>query len=507
MRPFFTAAALSFLPLAVPAQPAPPAWAELIALDSVLTWAVQTGITASRGMADITYEHLDVSGGGQILTIAGLVISPILDSDDACEIVMDRLTLTSTPWGELNDLSVRIDTIGTAFDVGCLPPDARQGLDVLGQDRLTLDHAVFSMDYNVPSSGAELRLTATSPENVEIAVTASADYFAFEGARSGPFPVIFLESATVSLANLGLWEKLSPMVPAEMLDPAVLEPFITQQILNLLQDGGTVVVPTAAERAFVASVGQAASEFVADPRRLVLEMRPEGAVYLDLFAYEDEGPRPFIEDTRPLLRTAPSSDAMKIGPETLQAVLAGTAPTEDMVRVGLALLTGDGAPRNPTRAVEILAPMAATLDGTTLAALSRAALDPRDAYRLALRASASGGTGADAALAEAEDVLSMEDILAAQDTVGGPPPAPDGDATALRTAALSYLTGTDGTVRNYAAAALHASLAAAGGDTAADAILDELDARFGHDPAWQAIAANVAEQATDIWASEGFHAD
>ncbi|MEM6276761.1 MAG: hypothetical protein AAF714_07390 [Pseudomonadota bacterium] len=505
MRPLFPAAALSALPFAVSAQPAPPAWAELIALDSLLTWAVQTGITAARSQADITYEHLDVAGGGQIITLTGLVIYPILDSDEDCEIVVERLTLSSSPWGELNDLSVRIDTIGTAFDLGCLPPEARQTLAVLGQDRLTLDHAVFAVDYHVPSAGAALRLTATSEENVEIAVTANADYLAFEDAGGEPFPVIFLEDATLSVANLGLWEKLSPMLPAEMLTPEVLEPLITQQILSPLRDGGAVVVPTATEQAFADSVGQAASEFVADPRRLVLELRPDGATYMDFYAYEDDGPRPLIEDTRPLLRTAPSSDATKVDPQTLQAVLAGNAPTEDMVRVGTALLTGDGAPRNPARAVEILSPMAPTLDGTTLAALSRAAPDAREAYRFALRASAVGGRGADAALAEAEDALSMEEVLAAQDSVGVPPQAPSGDGKALRDAALAYLAGTGGTVRNYTAAALHASLAAASGDTAAGAILEELEARFGHDPVWQEAAADVAAQATDIWASTSFH--
>ncbi|MEM1374175.1 MAG: hypothetical protein AAGF78_07325 [Pseudomonadota bacterium] len=507
MRPFFTVAALSTLPLAVSAQPAPPAWAELIALDSVLTWAVQTGITAARSQADVVYEHLDVAGGGQIITLSGLVIYPILDTDEDCEIVVDRLTLTSSAWGELNDLSVRIDTIGTAFDVGCLPPEARQGLAVLGQDRLTLDHAVLSMAYHVPSAGADLRFTATSAENVEIAITATADYLAFEDAGSEPLPVIFLEDATVSLTNLGLWEKLSPLVPPEMLDPAVLGPLITQQVLNLLQDGGSVVVPTATEQAFVASLGEAASAFVADPRRLVLEMRPDGPTYMDFYAYEDDGLRPLIEDTRPLMRTSPSSEALQIEPAILRAALAGDAPRDEMLRVGRALLTGDGAPKNPARALEILGPMAETLDGTTLAALSQAAPDPLDAYGLALRAAAAGGTGTDAALAEAEDALGLEDILATQTAVSPAVAGPSGNETALRSAALTYLTGTDGTLRNYTAAALYASLAAAGGDAAAGAILDELDARFGHDPAWRAASAEIAQQATDIWASDSFHSE
>jgi len=69
---------------------------------------------------------------------------------------------------------------------------------VLGQDILTLDHAVISIDYHVPSAGAEITIVATSAENVEITATATADYFALEDSGDGePFPVIFLENATI----------------------------------------------------------------------------------------------------------------------------------------------------------------------------------------------------------------------------------------------------------------------------------------------------------------------
>ncbi|MEM6727921.1 MAG: hypothetical protein AAF618_05435, partial [Pseudomonadota bacterium] len=380
MRPFFLAP-LTFLPMAATAQPSPPAWVELLGIDTILTRVIQSGIVAARSQADITYDHLAVTGGGQFYTLSGINIFPILDSGEDCLIGMDRVTISLEPWTSIEDISIKVDAIGTEFDLTCLPEEMQQGLAVLGQDILTLDHAVIDISYNVPSAGATLDFNATAQENAEISLGAVFDYVSFEEGDFGdPLPVIFLTEATLTASNLGAWEKVSPLFPEPVTTPAVVGPLISQQITQALLSASGESSLSQAEQNFVLSAGETATQFVSSPGQIVLELRPEEPQFLDFEAYEDS-PRPLIADVVPLLSTAPSVLGSQVDPALLTAAMERSEmSTADTVTVARALLTGDGAPRNPRMARSMLRDITNELDGDTLLLLAENERTTNDAY-------------------------------------------------------------------------------------------------------------------------------
>ncbi|MEM6478134.1 MAG: hypothetical protein AAF647_03700, partial [Pseudomonadota bacterium] len=392
-----TALALSLFPAFTAAQPAPPSWAEAIGLDVILTRMVQSAISAARTQADITYDHLSVSGGGQIFTMTGLEIFLLLNSGEDCAIFVDRVTLSLSPWEEIDQVNLRVDAIGGDFDATCIPAEARQEFPpgLLTEDVIDIDHAILALAYDLPSAGATLDLCLTSSGFAEISANAVLDYFAIEATDpDNPLPVMFLEEATVTLANLGLWEKVLPLLPPDVASPLVIGPVITQQMTaGLLSNGGDAAL-TALEERFVLSAGEVAARFLGEPERIVLEMRPEVPTYLDFFTYE-ETPRAAIADTEPRFLTAPSAEDRLIDVALVRAALTGGGLTdEERLTVGRALLTGKGAPQNQAAARDLLAPLIASADAETLGLLAETAADPAEAYALALRAVAAGYEGA-----------------------------------------------------------------------------------------------------------------
>ncbi|MEO1331852.1 MAG: hypothetical protein AAFW46_19700, partial [Pseudomonadota bacterium] len=143
-------------------------------------------------------------------------------------------------------------------------------------------------------------------------------------------------------------------------------------------------------------------------------------------------PAATVAALRPVASARPLARAAVLDPALVLAALDTPETLDDADRraAGLAFASGVGAPRAPGPALALLTPLAEAGDGDAAAALARLMSeggDDRQAYRFALVAMAAGDTVAVGLADRLEDRLTLDEILAAQETLG----IDDGAALAL----------------------------------------------------------------------------
>lgn len=496
----------------------PSLW-DFFSLDIVVQRIFQSGIMALRTQLDLKYTDLaiDLRTGSITMTDIQAWPLPPWDANGDCEVRIDRLVLRSGALDQPERVRMKAQATGLGFAAICLPPDAREGLALAGLSDVSVPRMTLDVDYGVPGSDAAVRVHADVDGLATADLTADFTYFWFDGREDmeDPDPVMFLETATLSLENRGGWERLKPVLPPPFTGDGaalVVEGALGQGLIEMNVDtaGEEANSLSDAQRAFVASAAEVWAAFLADPERLVLETGMEGDVFLDFDRYEDD-PRAVFDDLRPRLALAPRRQAEVLPLDLLTRALGDAADglsDADRKRVGLALVTGVGAPRNVEAGFGLLNPIARAGDGEAAAAMAEAlrGRQPGDAYRWALVAGAAGEAGATALLDRMERDIAFADILQAQaDVAGAVSLDPDklGDLSAMRNTAAAHLSGR-GAPRSYESAAAWAMLAAAAGDPEARDILGEIGERArlsGADAqrAWAAAEARASAAATEAW--------
>lgn len=192
--------------------------------------------------------------------------------------------------------------------------------------------------------------------------------------------------------------------------------------------------------------------------------------------------------------------------DKLRAAITNYRSLNDAERreIGLALLTGEGAPRNLELAIELLSglPTAGEPDTSFQIAQALASRTPARAYSYAIQASIDGAVGATALLDEIEPKLDAEAIFGAQkglDDLTQDMPNSSGE---MRELAARYFDGRNG--RSYVLASYWARLAAAAGDRASLYLLNDIEDRMaalGATSAWQKLEGPIADRAVADWVS------
>lgn len=511
-----SAAAIALLPGLATAQDRL-GWFDLITPDRMVKQMVQIGIMSARTQMDIKYGDMsvDLITGRVTLTDVKMWPLPEWDLEAACEVGIDRMTFRSNPLEVIDRLRFKVQVSGLTAPLDCLPPDARQGMQMAGISELDMPRVTLDVDYGIPGSDAVVHLFSVVEGQSAIDLTADFSYVWIDGREDmdNPEPVIFLRNAALSVENRGFWEAVKGQLPPPMTDPASVGNMVKEVLTGGLKDQNRNKADlNEAQTTFIDSVASALSAFVADPDTLVLETALDGDAFLDLDVMEDDLRNAF-ETLQPRLALTRSSTADIIPAALLAQAIgptAGTLSVEDRQRVGMALVTGNGAPRNVAAGLALLTPIAEGGDGAAAMALSHAleVRAPDEAYVWALRAGAGGEEGATARLDRLEAGMPFAEVLRLQASVTGEAEATAGDVDGLsdiREEAAMRLTG-NGRARSYAAAALWASLAKAAGDPEAADIMADLDehVRFaGADAqsAWRAVEAKAGEAALGLWLS------
>ncbi|MEM1346453.1 MAG: hypothetical protein AAGI34_17965 [Pseudomonadota bacterium] len=496
-------------------------------LFAVQRFAVQFGLLNLRTFTDLTYDSISFDPRTGDTSVNGLRVSPRLpwDPSRACTIEIERLVgYAAQP--DVDTLRSDIEIEGVGVPAACFEPAVALTVQGLGYERIEVSAAALSMAYTLSSSAAELRLSADLDDAAALDVATHFDYVWVAGlGRDDPDdfePLAHLESAEIQFVDAGLWERIKPMVSAQVGDlnaaPALVRVLLGQVLAG---PGGTT---TPEKTAFVDNVATELERFIRDGDRLVLKMAPTGGAWLDDDLFQT--PQRMIETLEPELSVAPLAAERVIAPALVTAALTGEADLAPEVRleVGEALLSGIGAPKAVGAGLDLLAPLAEAWNGEAAALMSKALLDEGDiieGYALALRAMAASTPGAQALASRAEAELGVGEMLDIQATALAEWPEAGalentqaeaieaGDVNALRRLAAAAEAGR-AQPRDHAGAYRLAALAAAGGNAGAAQLRDRLDARFtdgdGTDPDWAGLRDEVAAEALEVWTEGGLGA-
>jgi TPR repeat protein len=490
-------------------------WAAALDSQPLLTGLVQYGVLALRTQFDLTYSGLSIDPLGNRLTAHDIRTwhTPAwgAPTEHACRVDIDRLTLAGAPRNDPATLRFRVDVTGLTLQAGCLPVALVDTLEELGLRELTVPRVSVDSSYHVPSAAAGFSLSALIDDVGEFAVETAYDYLAIspdwlwgdEGSL-----VVHLTSASLTFDDDGLWERVAASLDPTWRDPeigpAVLTAWLWQQQTAMLGARPSKAAVVAYAQ-FVRSAEQSVRQFLEAPGTLVLKTGNDPAQPILVFLEDAEHPADVFEYYRPLLVAGRQPSAPLLSADAVARALAqgGEALSPPERRAfGLALLTGEGVPRNRDRALALLDGLASEGDGAVSLALAQALADdrPERAYAHALQAAAQGVPGAIVMLDALESRVPIVAVFAAQPGLERLPDAVPADVRQLRDLAERHFDGRAG--RSYVLAAYWARLAAAAGDRTAARLLDDIDQRMralGAGMLWRTHDAQVAERALHDW--------
>lgn len=514
---------IAALPCAATAQ-SQPSWWDLISPDRILRSVAQSGIMALRTQMDVTYSDMaiDLAAGRVALTDVRVWPLPEWDANGDCEIAIDRLTLRTAALDEADRLRFKLQASGVSAPAVCLPQEPRGALAMAGLDGLEMPRLTIDLDYDVRASDAAVQVFATVTDVATATLTVDIAYISVDGRydMEDPEPVVFLDDASLVIENLGIWNVLQGMAPPEVTNPASAALVAEGAIGGMLAGANRSTAPdgmqgdpsalTEAQAAFVQSIATTWPAFLANPDTIVIETNINGDVYLDFALFEDD-PRYVFDKLRPVVALAPASAGRILPADLLRQAMGGDVGAlsdEQRRSLGLALMTGAGAPRNIEAGMALLSALAEAGDGEAAMALSDALAvrAPEDAYLWALRAGAEGVPGATARLDRIEGDLGLAATLRLQEAVSGDDqqdPAMLGSVAMIREQAAMRQSGR-GMTRSYRIAAMWAMIGAAAGDAEAADILADLDEKARRadaegQAAWVDFEAEASRLAMKFW--------
>lgn len=494
------------------AEPAP-ASNSMFSPSNIVAGVLRMAVSYGRMIADIRYDALEVDPmRGELvmreLTVAGL--GPHAN----CRVSLGRMRVSGISiWGA-EDSRVRLDAADISVANNCFGANAAMIGMVTGGDVIPVSDLAIDMRQSMGRGALVADIEINSPDIARIEGTANFDYVSYVAPgilkemvndeqsslltdpEADDFPGSedddmtdstpemglrgTLRSAHLSVENLGVWERMQPMIPPGMLDSATIDNIVSAE-------------PGTELHGIEQDLADAAKAFIAEPTRVTAEIRPDQPIAFDSTEWKTP------QDAATLFKPG-FTNALPTPPIALIADPA--EDDEDPRALGLALARGQGVPQNINRAIELLTPMQDEGEVALALADLKTASDPAAAYAHALTAAETGTPGALSMLDRIEARLPTADLLAAQ-------PAADSDlpdsvftsAVALRDAALAREEG-DGAPRSYALAWRLASLAAAAGDSPAQSLMARLDARFGGEPTWIETRDEAADLAMSDWSEQ-----
>ena len=531
------------LPCAAHARPAPSLW-DLVQPDRLVARAVQTGIMALRSQFDIVYGGISVDAVSGSLSLTDVRAWPVMPwpADRRCELRFDRIAIDAAPVDQIDRLRFSLTASGGTASLDCLPPPARPVAGgLLGLDRVSLSQLTADVSYRISTAAATTHVFARADGLASVTLDSDFDYLWFDSSarQHPPAPVAYLKSARLEVANLGLWDTLRRILPAHAVDPqqapATVQAFLSRVLplpgpvdrfdphapapttgADLLPGATPMPLPpdhvaTEQRQALAASADSAWRGFLKSPSQLVLEtgFDPAEPRYLNLHDWERDS-EAVLDDLEPRVRLASSARAAILPTALLETALQKPQDlgNADRLRVGRALATGIGAPRDLAAAGTLLQPL---LDGgngeaALLLAQAQEPADPAAAYSAALVAAAAGADGAAGLLDRLEAEIPLATVLqqqAAQVAGLKRPSQPLKSIPAIRDEAAMWLSGK-GRPRSYSEAETWALIGAAAGDAESRDMLDRIDRKMRYADAaalkvWDAQKKAATQAARTGW--------
>ena len=485
---------------------------------------VQHLLLLGRGFLDLTYDHFAIEPGTNAMVLSGLKLFPPVDlePDQECEISIDQIVLDAT--FDLNLISIGWEAAGARVPNTCFGPEARDALTKAGYENILFDTVSLDVAYLLTDSSARIAVRTAVRDAAVLSLDAEFDYFWFTQpvieALDDPYLIGDVSRAEFTVEDLGLVKRIEPIIMERTgFGRQDILQFLRTAVLQILKTDESQPL-TEAEQAFVEELLAGVSAFLEHRQPLVVTVNPVDVVFSDDIFLYSEGDH--VEFLRPRVSNFPSALRSIVPPADVAAALADATSLDDpsRMKIGTALLTGDGVPRSIEAGTRILLPVANSWSGEAaviLAKAYRSVEQNEDAYRMALIAMASGERSGVAIADELELLMPLAEIMAIQDGVSGDwlgtagfekavnAAVADGDVRVIAGHARAVAAGHD-MPRSFGTAYMLATLAAAAGDRSAARLRDRLDRRFGGDVNWRSTSSKASDEAMAIWVDGGMGA-
>lgn len=492
-----------------------PGIADIINPDRVAQSLASVAISGLRLLMEVEYAHLSTDVLRGTVTLSDVTLRPQLPYDRArqCEITVQRAGLDLGKYRPtLAAANGSATLVGVRAGIACLPREVGLGLRAAGYALIEVDRLSFEIDY-LHGTG-EIRVNGSAAVNGMATLdfaTAGAVLPRLDDFGNPGDPAIRVRRAVLGLQDTGGWARLSSQIPENLRQPEVIRGLGTEELTNLLSQGGTRAL-TSTERLFIDDLMAHVARFVSAPGEITIEARlPPAGIVLEPAVYE--APAELLQALAPDARTAPVAQSELIDAALLARPEADLSAA-DRLRLARALIEGQGVPRAEARVPGLLAPLrdgddAQAAEAALLTARARMQRDPVAAYDDALAATGARLPGAVSLLDSLETRLTTGAVIAAQDShLAGAPAMQDalpegGDIRAVRRLALAHFTGL-GAPRSYRRAYYYALIAEAAGDIGARTLREDVEARFVNRGAavaglWADLRQEVQERALTDW--------
>jgi hypothetical protein len=405
------------LPISVHAETRPIGWADIFSPQRLSKTLMVYGVSALRTVVDTTYGEIAVDLASGKVEISDLEFRPdfVWDADGSCLIKVPRATLSGQPLEDVSSYSAHLDLYNLSAPLSCLPMEARIPYMSTGKKMLDLPIISMGFDYDFPSGGMVAKLIARSPGIVGLEIDADLSYVSVNsGALTGarPKPVVFLRSASVVVENLGVWESVRELAPKRFVHPDTGAAAVVEAVNG---DNRLALVDGAADE-MIESFGRAWTSFLAKPQKLVVEtgLDTNKPVLID-GRYDLAA---FVRAFSPRFDNRHKRTENRIASTLVKSVLTGDKNVTDEQRalVGLAMLTGDGVPKNTGLGLKIVDTLPEDLAKRHAVVIARnlQTTDRQGAYKWALVAGALNQKGAMSLMLALEQALSFDTVLTLQ---------------------------------------------------------------------------------------------
>jgi hypothetical protein len=507
------------LPTAALAEgdPKPGLW-DIITPDTIAGSLASVAISALRTQMEVEYVHLETDVMRGSVTLSGVTLRPQLPYDQArqCEITLQRVGFDlGQPRAFLPAANVSVTAIGARASMACVEREVGLALRTAGYTSIDVDRLIYQMDYLHGTGEISGTLSATINDlaTLDLALTGTILPRLNEYGGAGD-PAIRLRKAVFGVQDHGGWARLSSLLPENLRDAEVIRSLGTEELTNMLSQGGTRAL-TATERRFIDNLMEHVADFVREPGEITIEAElPAEGIVIEPEVYN--APEELLQALAPQARAAPRAQSQLLSAELLNRSEAELSDAERMT-LASALLEGRGVPRAEALVPGLLEPLVGndTAQGGQAAILSARALmtsDVRAAYLHALVASDAQQPAAVALLDMLEARLTTGEVIAVQDEYLGRKSAAQNPAEALpagadvrvvRRLALAHFTGLEA-ARSYKLAYYYALIAEAAGDIGARPLREDIEARFANrgadvDALWRVMRAEIQEMALSDW--------
>ena len=463
---------ISFLPISVAAQ-------EKNDLRSFFEFFTQgilnVGINAARNFVDVRYDDI----GFDIIT-KNLLVSDIKFSGypntqfKNCVVTVGRMEFATPEIFNFVNSNVSIEVNNLKVSNLCFDLMTRGMMSSVGIQEIEVPELFLEFNYFFPDSSMEMEIFFELQDYAVFELYSEIPYISSRIPTDYQYDPLALQFKEISLnvINVGGWEKITPLIPTELLDPQYAGEVLTDML-------GALVGEILLEYNLKNQTEEAWQSFVNNSSGLGLQVvsrNPQGS-FIGASAFGDLEKLKAAFDVS--IYSIDSSNDDLISVKDLNELVDQNWmdwSSEKKFEFGQMLYNGTSAPKNEALALELLQGAADDNFGEAVSLIADIKFEenPILAYQMMLKLGPTSRRSKATFLNEIEQALTIEQILEQQKVISkyGENRFPDG--MDYLSGAMSFLRGQDIT-RNYRLAYYGALQASARGSSSGKRLVKRIE--------------------------------